>query len=63
MSDLVLSRYIGTEPTVQRRVNKLSSMGLLEFSRSQLDLRKQCLHLSHSAELYLDELSNYLSLS
>lgn len=63
VSDLVVSRFFGTPPTVQRRVNQLSAKGLLVFSRSPSDLRKQCLHLSDSAIKYLEELSIFLSLS
>lgn len=60
VSDLVVSRFFGTAPTVQRHVNKMVEIGFLVYSKSLLDRRKQCLHLSDAALKYFQDLSNCL---
>lgn len=61
ITDLVVSRYFGTVPTVQRRVKSLEKAGFLGYSRSRFDLRQRCLHLTDDATNYLELLSSYLS--
>ena len=60
VSDLVVARSFGTPPTVQRKVNKLSKNGMLIYSKSKDDLRKQNLGLSDEAVLYLEKLAGHL---
>lgn len=60
VSDIVVARSFGTPPTVQRKVNQLSKNGMLIYSKSKNDSRKQNLALSDAAILYLERLANRL---
>ena len=58
VSDIVVRRLFGTPPTVQRKIDRLFSAGMLIHMRLKSDLRKRNLVLTDRAVEYLHGLSD-----